>query len=89
MKSRSNRSNRSSRLSRSSHTSLSRNVSRSNRTNNTSRSSRSSRSSRTSNIHQRGGDIHTQSGGKAVTLKTAVELLRKYYQNKYASAGSK
>ena len=30
-----------------------------------------------------GNDIQSQTGGKTVTLKTAVELLRKYYQNKY------
>ncbi len=81
MKSRSNRINRSSRLSRSS------NLSRSNKTNKT---SRTSRSSRTSSMNQYGGnDIQSQTGGKAVTLKTAVELLRKYYQNKYAGAGSR
>jgi hypothetical protein len=84
MRSRSNRSSRSSRLSRSIRSSISTNVSRSNRTNNTSRTSRSSRTSRLSNINQRGGNTHTQTGGKTVTLKTAVELLRKYYQNKYA-----
>lgn len=80
MKSRSNRMNRSNRLSRSS---CSTNVSRSNKTN------KSSRTSRVSSMNQRGGnDIQSQTGGKAVTLKTAVELLRKYYQNKYASTGT-
>ena len=84
MKSRSNRMNRSNRLSRSSCSSYSSNLSRSNKTN------KSSRTSRVSSVNQRGGnDIQSQTGGKAVTLKTAVELLRKYYQNKYAGAGSK
>ena len=81
MKSRSNRMNRSSRLSRSSRST---NVSRSNKTNKTSRSSRSSRTSRIISMNQFGGnDIQSHTGGKTVTLKTAVELLRKYYQNKY------
>jgi hypothetical protein len=34
-----------------------------------------------------GNDEQSQTGGKTVTLKTAVELLRKYYQNKYAGTG--
>ena len=86
MKSRSNRSNCSGRTSRSNRTNL---TSRSNRTNITSRTSRTSRSSRTGktnnidNIKQFGGEDIRTGGGKIITLKTAVQLLRKYYQNKY------
>jgi hypothetical protein len=86
MRSRSNRMNRSSRLSRSSRSSISSNLSRSNKTNKTSRTSKSSRTIRLRNINQTGGDTYAQTGGKSVTLKTAVELLRKYYQTKYGGS---
>ena len=83
MRSLSNRINRSSRSSRSSRST---NVSRSARTARTARTSRSRSYGNTPTINQqRGGygDIQAQTGGKAVTLKAAVELLRKYYQTKY------
>ena len=85
MRSRSNRLSRSSLLRRSSRSNLSSRSSRSSRSGNSkiiSRSAKTGNSINTQYINHSGGD-NILAGGKAVTLKTAVELLRKYYQNKY------
>ena len=79
--------------SRVSSVSHSRLISRSGRTNKTSSSGKTSRSSkasssiRSSRTRLLGGKPNPipQQGGKSVTLKMAVQLLRKYYENKYGT----
>ena len=81
--------------SRVSSVSHSRLISRSGRTNKTSSSGKTSRSTKTSKSSSirssrtrlLGGKPNPipQQGGKSVTLKMAVQLLRKYYENKYGT----